>query len=193
MVDQMKHNATLVDALGSSLRRGDRAIGTVPALVRRVLEEDAWRDFETSRGELVHHERFADFVTTAPLKGLGASVDLVRRIVKDDVETLDRLDQALKQGSRPGARTDLFDNVQEVKAPDGNSESAALRRLRKDAPDLHGDVLAGRLSAHAAMVKAGFRPRTFTVRGDRPDSIAQTLRKNLSAEQLAELRRLLNE
>ena len=30
--------------------------------------------------------------------------------------------------------------------PDGNSSSAALRRLRKDRPDLHAKVLGGELS-----------------------------------------------
>ena len=33
--------------------------------------------------------------------------------------------------------------------PSGTSRAAALRRLRKDRPDLHGRVLAGELSAHA--------------------------------------------
>lgn len=47
--------------------------------------------------------------------------------------------------------------------PTGNSESAALRRLRKDRLDLHAQVIAGEMSAHAAMVKAGFRPKTVTV------------------------------
>ena len=33
----------------------------------------------------------------------------------------------------------------------------AVRRLRKDRPDLHGRVLDGELSANAAMIEAGFR------------------------------------
>lgn len=197
MTDPLKLNATLVDALGSSLRRGDHALGTVPALLRQVLENEAWRDFETSRGDLVHHDRFAEFVTTPPLKGLGATVDLVRRIVADDVELLDLLDRALQNpvgGSRKIELNDDNVNVEfDLERPSGNSESAALRRLRKDRPDLHADVLAERLSAHAAMVIAGFRRKTQTVRMDSPESAAETLRKHMAPEQLRALVKLLAE
>lgn len=41
--------------------------------------------------------------------------------------------------------------------PAGTTRDAALRRLRKDREDLHARVLAGDMSAHAAMVQAGFR------------------------------------
>ena len=189
MSGPLRARGSLVDALSSALDRGGHGLSNAPTLLRRLLEEGSWQEFETSRGEVVQHARFADFVVTPPLKGLGTDVDLVRRIVKDDVETLDLLDQAL-QNPHGGDRS-KNDNVQ--LAPTGNQREGALRRLRKDAPELHAEVLAGRLSAHAAMVKAGFRPRTFTIRGDRPDSIVKTLRKNLSPEELAELRRLLSE
>jgi hypothetical protein len=39
----------------------------------------------------------------------------------------------------------------------GNSVEQALRRLRSQRQDLHARVLAGELSANAAMVEAGFR------------------------------------
>ena len=38
----------------------------------------------------------------------------------------------------------------------GNSDTYALRRLRKDRPDLHARVLAGELSPHGAMVAVGY-------------------------------------
>jgi hypothetical protein len=45
----------------------------------------------------------------------------------------------------------------------GNASAAALRRLRKDRPDLHAEVMAGEQSANAAAIEAGFRPKTATV------------------------------
>ncbi len=45
------------------------------------------------------------------------------------------------------------------KYPSGHSCERALRRLRKDRPDLHARVLSDELSPHAAMVEAGFRRR----------------------------------
>jgi hypothetical protein len=41
----------------------------------------------------------------------------------------------------------------------GTSRTYALRRLAKDCPELHAQCLAGELTAHAAMVQAGFRTR----------------------------------
>jgi hypothetical protein len=41
----------------------------------------------------------------------------------------------------------------------GNSRTAFIRRLRKDRPDIHARVLAGELSPHAGMIKAGFRKK----------------------------------
>jgi hypothetical protein len=43
--------------------------------------------------------------------------------------------------------------------PTGNTAALAIRRLRKDRPDIHARVLAGELSAHAGMVEAGFRKK----------------------------------
>lgn len=182
-----KVNNVWVEALGSALLRGGAALENVPGLLKRLLREEAWREFQPKIGPVVRHERFADFVTTPPVQGLGASVELVRRIVADDPEAVDLLDKALQN---PVGNPGNVNNINE--RPCGTSKDYALRKLRKDAPELHAEVLAGRLSAHAAMVKAGFRPRTFTVRPE-PKSAARTLRKHMTREQLLELARLLME
>lgn len=175
----------LVDSLGSAILHGGSALGDVPDLLKRVLREEVWRDFTTRRGQVVHHDRFADFVTTPPLAGLGSDVDLVRRIVAHDIEASDLLDQALQNTSSVHAGNNV------TSRPEGNSRSKALRRLRKDAPELHADVLAGRISAHGAMVKAGYRPRTSTVRTDSPEQVAAALRRLLSPEDIALVIKLL--
>ena len=130
-------------------------------------------------------------VSVDPFKCFGTTVYLIRSIVADNTATLDLLDQALQQ--KPGdwsTKDSILYNIQDSKAPSGTSETAALRRLRKDRPDLHAEVLAGNLTAHAAMVQANFRPRTFTVRPD-PESAARTIRKYMTTEQCTELALLL--
>lgn len=194
MTDQLRRNANLVDALGSSLRSGDHALGTVPALLKRVLSEGSWREFVTKRGEHVQHQRFAEFATTPPLKGLGCEdISLVRRVVADDPEALDLLDQALQN---PVGTNKGVDNINPH--PDGTSRAQALRRLRKEADSgneqaaqLHADVLAERISAHAAMVQGGFRPKTISVPVNRPESLAAYLRKHMPREALLRLAELL--
>jgi len=195
MTDPLRHRASVIESLGSSLRRGGASLGTVPGLLKRVIREEAWREFETSLGDVVRHERFADFVATPPLKGLGASVPLLKRICADDPEALDLIDRAMGRKGRADKITANVDNIHDsgdLERPSGTSRDSALRKLRKDAPELHAEVLAGRLSAHAAMVKAGFRPKTFTVRPD-PESAARTLRKHMSPDDLRALARLLLE
>jgi hypothetical protein len=165
-------------------------LDNAPELLRRVLTDESWRSFVTQRGELVEYERFGDFVTTPPLKGLGTTVRLVQRVVADDPVAVDLLDRALQ--AKPGGDRSKVDNVTPAQ-PDGNARAAALRRLRKDAPELHADVLAGRLSAHAAMVQAGFRHRTISVPVDDAEAVARALRKHLPSDALAKVARMLSD
>ena len=191
MTDPLRRNGNLVESLGSSLRSGGHALGTAPALLRQILEAESWRDFVTQRADRVQHARFADFVTTPPLHGLGATMDIVRRLVRDDPVTLDLLDRAVQNPVGVNQHSEGLDNIQTL--PTGTSREAGIRRLRKDRPDLHAEVLAGRLSAHAAMVQAGFRHRTATVPVDDPQRAARALRRNMTPEMLAEVARLLGE
>ncbi|MFF4346768.1 hypothetical protein [Streptomyces sp. NPDC001530] len=60
-----------------------------------------------------------------------------------------------------------------------------------DVPALHAEVLAGALSTHAAMVKAGFRQRKVSIPVATPAAAAKALRRNLEPEQIKELVKLL--
>jgi hypothetical protein len=84
------------------------------------------------------------------------------------------------------------DNIS-LKNQHGTSNTYLRRRLRRDNPDLADLVDSGELSAHAAAVQAGFKPKTFTVRADRPESIVGTLRRQLDPEVLALVTKLLSE
>lgn len=72
---------------------------------------------------------------------------------------LNAYDALLQEESRPGERTDLLYNVQEVKQVTGNASQRAARVLRNKRPDLLEMVVAGELSWHAAMIEGGFRKR----------------------------------
>ena len=193
--DPLKIAGGVVESLGSALRSGEHGLTTAPKLLLRTLREGSWREFVTQRGEQVRHEQFDQFVTTPPLKGLGATPHLVDKIVEaieDDAERAaaqDLLDAARK---RPTGRPKGSVSNSNTSRPTGTTQAAALRRLRKDAPELHAEVLAGRLSAHAAMVQAGFRRKTVSVPVDTPEAVAKALRKNLKPEDIAALVKLLN-
>jgi hypothetical protein len=178
----------VVQSLGSAIHHGESRLSAVPGLMKRVLREGLWRKFTTPRGELVTYDRIEPFVVTPPTKGLGATVELITRVLQDDVEALSMWDEALRRPAHVHSSADV-DNIN-VTRPDGTSQARALRKLRTDAPQLHQEVLQGRLSAHAAMVQAGYRKRTITVTLE-PHSAAQTLRKHMTPEQWAELVRII--
>jgi hypothetical protein len=183
----LKERATVIDALGTSLSYGGQALTAVPELLRRVLEEESWREFVTRLGEHVAHDRWGDFVVEPPLAGLGATTDLLRRVVGNDAELLSLLDEAERSGPGRPPKT----AVNHHHKPEGKQRD--LRRLRKDRPDLHAQVVAGELSAHRAAVVAGFRRPTVTVPVSDPERLAAALRRNVDPDVLKEaVERLMN-
>lgn len=197
-MSNLARNWQLVRHTEGALRAGSENLGSVPGLLRVLLEEEAWREFSLPSGEAVTYRLFSEFVAAKPPRGLGADMALVRRIAGDNAGLLDLIDQAEGSGQKHGGDRRSADFIvsnihDETARPAGTAKARALRKLRKDAPELHAEVLANRLSAHAAMVKAGFLRKTFSVPVGDPQSVARSLRKHLPPEQVAELRDLLND
>lgn len=187
----MRVNAHLVESLSSAARHGGSALADAPVLLRRVLEEDAWREFVTQRGEEVRPRSFREFVTTPPLKGLGVDMDLVHRIAgTDDPDLLVMLREAEKVG-KPGplAAGEMHGDSPCISGDDQTALTAA--RLAREHPEQYAAVKAGERTINAAAVLAGIRPRRISVRLDAPDSIAKSLRRHLTPDQLAQLIALL--
>lgn len=173
----------LVSALGSAIRSGDAGLTSVPGLLRKTLEEEAWRDFTTPRGELVHHDHIDDFITTPPTHGLGATVDLIQRLIGADNEAAVLFRNARKR--LPGRPKDGHESRTNSTQLGRTTRVATLDRLTRERPDLRERVDRKELSANAAAVEAGFTPRSITIRLTTPESIAQTLRRQLDADMLA--------
>lgn len=188
MTENLRDHALVNDSLGSALRSGDHAFGNVPALLKRVLEEGTWRHFVTKRGEDVTHDRFESFVTAKPLRGLGASMELIARTVgTDDPELLRLLRDANKSGR--GKKVDA-DSASTFRAGNGASDYLA-QRLKQFAPEEYAAVVRGERTIHAAAVRAGFRPRRVPIRLDSAESVAETLRKHMAPDQIKALLKLL--
>lgn len=187
-----KANAVLVDALGSSLRYGGNALEAVPDLLKKLLAEEAWREFVTQRGELVQHERFADFVTTPPLKGLGASMELIDRIVGTSDPDLLRMLREAKKG-KPGRPRKGEEKGSDSDPISKDGADAAADRLAREAPEEYEAVRRGEMTIHAAAVAAGIRKRRISIRLDDPASAIRSIRNNASPEFWQEFRRLVNE
>ena len=126
----------------------------VPDLLIKVINEEMWREFydEVER-DVLHHSSFESFVTTEPPEGLGTDVRMIQNMCRDHRDVLDEIDK-VTQGVTG------VNNIN-TSRPEGTSAAYALRKLRKDAPEVHAKVIAGDISPNAGMIKAGFRKKTM--------------------------------
>ncbi len=177
----------IVVALRHSMVEGEHGLSAVPNLIKRAEEAEVWRERVVKvTGEVVAKKNFLELIEATPPEGLGGTIKLIKGLCRDDPAALDALDRATV--GKQGERTDLYNNVKEVSStepPVGNSNTYALRRLRKDREDLHGRVLAGEISPHAAMVEAGFRKKTLTIPAD-IDGASRVLLKHFDPKNLIE-------
>lgn len=185
-VDLLLENDTFVSQLRHAISEGAAGLSDVPALLKCILREDRWRKRKIKTGETVGFDRFELFVATKPLEGLGADMSLIKRICSGDAEAVDLLDRAIQR--EPSKHIGALDNIQSKSepAPSGTSASRAIRRLRKDRPDLHEKVVAGSLSPHKAMIEAGFREPTMIV-PKVPAKAVRLLVRHFKGEALTEL------
>lgn len=183
-VDMLVLRDLAVNKLREALSMGRGGQELVPRLVRQTLELHAWECRRVGRQQ-VGFTGFAELITTRAPEGLETDLKTIRQWCAHDPIVLDAIDQATQKPSSLHA----VNNVHSIDRPSGNTPLAAIRRLRKDRPDLHALVLAGELSPHGAMVEAGFRPRTISV----PLTVDGVFRAafKLSPAERAELKTLL--
>ncbi|WP_146241115.1 hypothetical protein [Actinokineospora spheciospongiae] len=219
----LQDNWRIVRATGEALKYGTDGLKTVLLGLGRLIDEEPWREYVYADGSVVKFSSFAKFVTSP--KGLNTTSARIKSLIASDIELLDKFDQALssQQGERrdlavakTSERVDMLvepdvddfpansedtgnfvENVNEISPSrsTGTSRQAALRRLRKDAPEYHAKVIAGEMSAHRAMIDSGLRQPPPKVRVQKTASIpeiAAVLRNQLSRDELLELLKLLS-
>lgn len=170
-----------------SLLYAAQNLDAIADAIYTILKEELWCEFyDEVAHSVIKHETFASFVTSAPPEGLGTTIDRVKNLCRDNVPTLDLLDQAVtrKPGGdkRSGEYQTNHNNIMNDSVQ-GTSEVYALRRLRKQAPELHKQVIDGELSANAAMVEAGFRKRYIQVPDD-AEKAGKILRRHFTREEI---------
>jgi hypothetical protein len=173
---------------------GERAFGTVPLMLARVIQERLWADRRDQHGE--PFRSFEAFVTALLPEGLESSIDDliafcrkhedVQRLIKGEVDPSATPSEAGAKGGR-GRKADS-----NATGFVGRGSTYALKRLKRDRPDLFQRVVAGELSAHAAAIEAGFRRRTFSVPDDVP-AAAHAIRRHFGETDAAAIGRLIIE
>jgi len=84
-------NNVLVDILSGSVDRYAHASQNAPGLLRQLLDGGDWLDFTTKLGTRVRPASWDEFVTTPPLRGLGATHAVLERLCQDEPDLIARM------------------------------------------------------------------------------------------------------
>jgi len=156
---------------------GEQVFDLVPLVLRDVLEHRLWEDRKDRNGQ--PFRSFEAFATHILWQGLESSVPelmLYCRKHQDVAELIRREVEGAEY--QPRGEDGRFLRSNNVTTEDrGNAPTYALRRLKRDHPELAELVVAGKLSAHAAAIEAGFRKPTIAVPADPDAAVAAIVRK----------------
>jgi hypothetical protein len=160
----------------------------IPALAR-IIESGAWREFVHPMDGLKQYDSFSeycrDFLGLDPAAvhamldhtNFEAAAVEVRKMMREDIAPM-------RESRRPTKeeQANKGDNVTLTER--GNDSSYVIARLKRDDPDLAIEVVEGRMSAHAAAVKAGIKKPTATVPVDSAENAIRALLRRFTKIQL---------
>ena len=158
----------LCDSVMSAIHHGLGNLETIPALLRRIIENKAWECRQVKMRGVVQLANLRELITKEPMEGWGENPERIEALIRDDAEVLAMWREAMKGkhgGDRRSEEVIKVDNVTLDKPSKGNSRSYTVSRLQREAPELFAQVVAGTLSANAAAIQAGFRkkPTAFEI------------------------------
>jgi len=164
MMSDLERRDVYVSNLQSALSDGQHGLNAVPGHIKQIIQEDMWQDrIVQATGERAQYDTFTAFVNDSPPKGLGADVDMLKRMCDNDPDALRLLREVVTgDDGRPEKTEKSVDNVNSSRSS-GNSKDYTLDRLARERPDLYEDVVQDRKSANAAAIEAGFRTKTVSV------------------------------
>lgn len=138
--------------------RASGSLADFPALLKKVISEKVWEK-RIHNGHLVELPSLRALITEKPIRGWGQDPDKIQAVIQDDPEALAMFREAMKGEAGRPASEESNNNIIGLKAVQGTSKAYTCDRLKRERPDLFEEVVAGKLSANAAAIKAGFRKK----------------------------------
>jgi hypothetical protein len=100
-------------------------------------------------------------ITRKPLEGWGEDPKKIEAIIKDNAEVLAMYREEMKAqhgGDKRSESVIKHDNIMLDRLPQGTSRAYSIARVKKDCdPETVAEVLAGKISPNAALVRSGIR------------------------------------
>lgn len=181
---------TVVREVIHSTTDGAMILSAMPGIVRRLLDEEAWRKFEAPGAGTVEHDSFTEFMEDKPPRGLDGKRAQLLALCGSDGELTNRVKRLLSEEVEPLAEhgvNQYGDGA--TKSSGANTADYVVARLKRDDPILAEQVVRGEITANAAARAAGIRRPRIVL--STPERIVKSLRKHLDDATLHRLAELL--
>jgi len=142
--------------------------------IEYIIDNNLWQERDPSPGLLENRSfrNFQEFCAAPTPWGLNTHFQVILDLCHREPKILHKVTEAgkMKHGGDRKSNNIKNDNII-LETEQGTSKSYGLQRLHNERPDLYELVIEKEMSVNAAMVKAGLRPKTYTVREDADDFI----------------------
>ncbi len=156
----------------------------IPALAK-IVSTGHWREFvHPMRGLLVFQTFGAYCSDFLRLSAETVYTLLERSQYPKDADTVRQMMREEISPCRDAKGGPIPSNFGITKVTNENDSTYVIARLKRDDPELAAEVVAGKITSHAAAVKAGIRKPRCQVRTDDPSLAVQALLRFYTREQL---------
>lgn len=184
MMKLKKEPETLIKTISEMLHEYGVSSGDAAEGIEYILDSELWKRRDPSPGllEARDYKFFPEFCEDTAPWGLRTSYATVIDVCKRDDRIYHKVVEAGKQSIGKKAKDNVY-NVNDIAPTKGNSRAYGLSRLEKYRPDLYEAVIEKEMSVNEAMIEAGFRTKTHTVKDD-PEYVAKWIKRTFSKDQI---------
>jgi hypothetical protein len=177
-----------------SLYEATGGLRQFPSLLKKVIAERAW-ERRVCRGKVVELGGLRELITAKPVEGWGEDPSKVEAVIRDDPEALAAFREAMlgKPGPKSDAAAGSGNNITVTARVTGTGRAYSIARVQRECdPETVAAVMAGEMSANAALVKAGVRENRQVYIPRDPAAAVEKLRRQFGDDFLEGMRRVLH-
>lgn len=163
-----------------------------PSLLKKVIATKAWES-RVNKGKVIELASLRELITEKPIRGWGEDPSKVEAVIRDDPEALAAFREAMLGKPGPKPHSESGNNVTEIERVTGNGRAYSIARVQRECDaDTLAAVMAGEMSANAALVKAGVRENRQVYLPRDPAAAVQKLRRQFGDDFIRLLREAID-